>query len=335
MRKVPVVDKNNNPLMPCHPARARELLKKGRAIYFWRSGIFCIKLLDRSGGTVQPIVVGIDPGSKREGFSVKSQHHTYLNIQSKAVDWVKDKVELRKILRRGRRTRLAPYRMCRSNKLINKFRLPPSTRARWQAKLRILTILKSIFPISDVVVEDIAARTRKGAKQWNSSFTPLEVGKKWFYKQISNEFTLHLFRGHETKQLRDDLGLKKSSQKLADKFESHCVDSWVLANAIVGGHTKPDNTGLFLLNPLNRNRRALHDSVPSRNGYRQPRTSQSIWQKGALVKFREQLYLIGGIGVGNNSVSLTNMDGKVVQRSRVVSKLRLLDQFNKWGHAYA
>ena len=56
-RYVPVVNKNDEPLMPCHPARARILLKKGRAIYFWHIGIFCIKLIDVDGGVTQPIVV--------------------------------------------------------------------------------------------------------------------------------------------------------------------------------------------------------------------------------------------------------------------------------------
>jgi len=36
--------------------------------------------------------------------------------------------------------------------------------------------------------------------------------------------------------------LKKFKSKLADKFECHNVDSWVLANSITGGHIKPDNT---------------------------------------------------------------------------------------------
>jgi hypothetical protein len=35
--------------------------------------------------------------------------------------------------------------------------------------------------------------------------------------------------------MRDTLGLKKTKKKMADVFEAHCVDSWVLANAIVGG----------------------------------------------------------------------------------------------------
>jgi hypothetical protein len=49
MQKVFVVDKNRNPLMPCHPARARELLKKGRATVIRRYP-FTIMILDREGG---------------------------------------------------------------------------------------------------------------------------------------------------------------------------------------------------------------------------------------------------------------------------------------------
>jgi hypothetical protein len=44
-------------------------------------------------------------------------------------------------------------------------------------------------------------------------------------------------QGYETKELRDDAGLKKTKQKLAEVFEAHCVDSWMLANGWTGGHT--------------------------------------------------------------------------------------------------
>jgi hypothetical protein len=39
------------------------------------------------------IAVGIDPGSKNEGITVKSQRHTYLNLQLDAVTWVTDVVK--------------------------------------------------------------------------------------------------------------------------------------------------------------------------------------------------------------------------------------------------
>ena len=82
MLYVPVVDKEGKPLMPCHPARARELVHKGKAVRRFNRGIFYIRLTERVGGETQEIVVGIDPGSKREAFTVKSEAHTLLNIQT-------------------------------------------------------------------------------------------------------------------------------------------------------------------------------------------------------------------------------------------------------------
>ncbi len=90
MQYVPVVSSTGKALMPCHPARARELVAKGRAVRRFDRGLFYIRLLDRADGDVQRIAVGIDPGSKREAFTVKSQKRTFLNIQSEAVEWVKE-----------------------------------------------------------------------------------------------------------------------------------------------------------------------------------------------------------------------------------------------------
>lgn len=102
--------------MPCHPARARELMRKGRAVRRFSGGMFYIRLLDRQDGDVQPIACGVDPGSKKEGFSVKSESHTYLNVQADAVCWVKDAVETRRQMRRTRRFRKTPCRQPRLNR---------------------------------------------------------------------------------------------------------------------------------------------------------------------------------------------------------------------------
>lgn len=74
--------------MPCHPARARELVRKGKAVRRFNRGLFYIQLTGREDGDKQPIAVEIDPGSKKEGITVKSEAHTYLNIQADAVTWV-------------------------------------------------------------------------------------------------------------------------------------------------------------------------------------------------------------------------------------------------------
>ena len=127
--KVPVVDKNQKPLMPTTPAKARKLIKSGQATPFWKKGIFCIRLNYVPNRVYrQPIAVGIDPGSKKEAFSVKSAAHTYLNIQADAVTWVSKHVKSRREMRRVRRYRKTPYRSPRKNR--KRGGIPPSTKAR-------------------------------------------------------------------------------------------------------------------------------------------------------------------------------------------------------------
>jgi hypothetical protein len=118
--------------MPTTSARAGRWIASGKATGFWKRGVFCVRLnVEPSNRYTQPIAVGIDPGSKREAFSVKSQAHTYLNILAHAVDWVKEAVRTRRNMRRARRFRKTPCRQNRANRLVNIRRLPPSTKARW------------------------------------------------------------------------------------------------------------------------------------------------------------------------------------------------------------
>ena len=179
---VPVIDKNQKPLMPTIPSRAKRWIKSGKATPFWKRGVFCVRLNQKpSARKIQKIVVGVDPGSKKEGFTIKSKSHTYLNIQADAVWWVKSRMKTRMIVRRNRRSRNTPYRLCRSNRKIGG--IPPSTRARWAWKLRIINWLNKMFPIKSFVVEDIKATTKKG-RRWNVSFSPLQIGKHWFYNEL-------------------------------------------------------------------------------------------------------------------------------------------------------
>jgi hypothetical protein len=170
---VPVVSSTGKPLMPCHPARARELVRKDKAVRRFNRGLFYIKLISRQDGVTQPVAVGIDPGSKKEAYTVKSELHTYLNIQADAVTHVKDAVETRREMRRGRRFRKTPCRQNRTNRSRSPF--PPSTKARWGWKLRVAKWLQKMYPITAFVVEDIKAQTKKFQKRWNKSFSPLEV----------------------------------------------------------------------------------------------------------------------------------------------------------------
>lgn len=69
VQRVLVLDRNKQPLMPCHPARARALLKAGKAAVFRRFP-FTIILKAREGGSVQDVRLKLDPGSKKTGIAV-------------------------------------------------------------------------------------------------------------------------------------------------------------------------------------------------------------------------------------------------------------------------
>ncbi|MBC7810051.1 MAG: RRXRR domain-containing protein, partial [Burkholderiales bacterium] len=265
---VPVISGSGKRLMPTSNKKADRLLAQGRAVRRFDRGLFYIKLLDRTDGYTQSIAVGIDLGSKKEALTIKSGAQTYLNIQADAVTWVKEAEETSTRMRRTRRRRSTPYRQMRTNRRQGQFKLPPSTRARWGWKLRLCNWLARYYPIATFVVEDVAAKTKVGQRRWNQSFSPLEVGKQWFYAELGKLGAVKTLRGYETKSERDKLGLKKSKQKMSDKFEAHCVDSWVLANWQVGGHTAVDNPSMLYIVPLRFHRRQLHMLQPAQGGIR-------------------------------------------------------------------
>ncbi|NJK68836.1 MAG: hypothetical protein HC786_08530 [Richelia sp. CSU_2_1] len=321
---VPVVSSENRPLMPTTPSRAKRWIRSGKATPFWRKGVFCVRLnREPSSHNYQPIAVGLDPGSKREGFTVKSKSHTYLNVQTHAVDWVKDHVEVRRNMRRARRFRNTPCRQNRANRLVNKNRISPSTKARWQWKLRIVNWLTLMFPISTIVVEDIKARTWKNGRKWNVSFSPLEVGKHWFYSELKKIAHLEIKSGNDTYNLRQDLGLKKSKQKLSDKFEAHCVDSWVLANWYTGGHIQPDNISLIEIVPLEFHRRQLHrlqhsiGHIRSRYGG----TISTGFKRGSIVKHSK--YGFCYVGGWQESPTKKDPDRKTISLHSLTTGKRL------------
>lgn len=117
MQRVFVLDKQNRPLMPCHPARSRELLDQGRAAVYRRVP-FTIILKDRTDGQVQPLRLKLDPGSKTTGMALVAPRKGV-----EAVLWagelkhrgaaIRAGLDARRALRRGRRNRKTHYRAVR------------------------------------------------------------------------------------------------------------------------------------------------------------------------------------------------------------------------------
>ena len=326
---VPVIDNMNKSLMPCSEKRARNLMSKGLAKAIWKNQIFCIKLLkEPSSRQYQDVTIGIDPGSKKEGFTVATDSKVVLNITAEAVTTVKDALETRKNLRRSRRTRKTPYRKCRFNRTIGG--ISPSTKARWDQKLRILSLLQKVLPITVVSLEDIAAVTKKGKKKWNTSFSPLEVRKEYLRKEIKlKDLMLHEIKGFETKEHRDLRGLKKTKEKLKNVWEAHCVDSHSLVEIATGTEIKPFR-GMYLFENFNFSRRQLHVQNYLKGALRKEYggTSSLGIPRGSLVRHpRYGLTHVGGTSKGR--ISLHCLGGSRLTQSAKKEDLTILS-INKW-----
>jgi hypothetical protein len=211
-------------------------------------------------------------------------------------------------------------------------RLPPSTKARWNTKLRIIQQLEKILPINTIVVEDIQAVTHKNGRKWNTSFSPLEVGKQYFYSQINRKLILKT--GIETKALRDTCGLKKLKNKNKPVFETHCVDAWVLAASETYAK-QPTTKSLLYVTPLRWHRRQLHRLQPEKGGKRKSYggTLSLGLKRGTLVKHSKYGFCyVGGSSEGN--LSLHNIkNGKRLSQNvkkedcKVLTRIAFRTQF--------
>lgn len=303
---VPVIDKDRKPLMPCSECRARKLMEKGEALAYWQKGIFCIKLVkEPADRNYQDVALGIDPGSKREGYTVATRKAVVLNITSDTPYWVKNHVETRRNLRNSRRQRHAPYRKERANRASLCYKaVPPSTKARWDSKLRITKQLIKIIPITLLNIEDIKAKTKHGQGKWNLSFSPLEVGKKYFYARLANlEIRVIKTPGFDTKKHRDIRGFRKSNKKLDYSWDAHNVDSHSLTEIGLQTDIKP-YLGLYQINFLEYHRRQLHVQSPSAHNIRKPYgTTVSMGKsRGSVARYKNKLGYLGGVSKGGITI---------------------------------
>jgi hypothetical protein len=296
-------------------------MSSGQAVPYYQHGIFCIRLNRApSARKYQDIALGIDPGSKREGYTVATKKSVVLNITTNTPDWVKSHVETRRSARKHRRRRKTPYRACRNNRSNNrKYSIPPATKARWQAKLRIITQLNNILPISLINVEDIIAPTKKNNKKWNLSFSPLETGKTWFYSELEKLYPpLMKTRGFDTKQHRDQQGYKKSKQKLVYTWDAHNVDSHSLAEMALSTSIIP-YTGMYKIEFLEYHRRQLHVQNKLTGGIRkQYGTTISFgMSRGSIIRYKNKLVYLGGSSLDRVSIHDILTGRRIHQRAHI------------------
>ena len=165
MQNVLVIDKNKVPLMPCHPARARELLRKGKAAVYKRFP-FTLILKERTGSDSQGLELKLDPGSKTTGIALVADCK-----QGRKVVWagelthrgqaIRNSLLSRRQVRRGRRNRNTRYRQPRFlNRTRPKGWIAPSLKSRVDNVFAWAKRLLSVAPISEIAVETVRFDTQ-------------------------------------------------------------------------------------------------------------------------------------------------------------------------------
>ena len=155
--KVFVLNADKTPLMPCYHRRAILLLKAKRAAVYHTVPFTIILKEQLENPVLQDVELKIDPGSKTTGIALVSNKTVIfgMNLEHRG-QAIKDKLEKRAALRRGRRARKTRYRQAR---FLNRTRksgwLPPSLQSRvdnihsWTTKFSKLVKLTSI-PVETV-----------------------------------------------------------------------------------------------------------------------------------------------------------------------------------------
>jgi len=236
MLRVSVIAPDGKPLMPTKISRANKWIKQGKANRVYNDiQAFQVQLVaEPSGRETQAIAIGIDPGKLYTGIGVQSSvftlwmAHLVLPFQT-----VKERMEQRRMMRRGRRgrriNRKLPYnqrahRQVRFNNRKHK-KVPPSIRANRQLELRIVKELCKLYPIICVVYEVVVARGDQG-------FSPVMVGQYWMLEQLRQLLPIQTRLGWQTANLRDWLNLsKQKTSKSAAIPVTHAVDGVTLATS--------------------------------------------------------------------------------------------------------
>jgi hypothetical protein len=147
-----VLNIEGNPLMPCKPAKARKLIKNKKAIIF-KLYPFTIKLNFECENKVQPITLGIDSGFKNIGFSCVTEKSELISGTVVLDDKTSERLTEKRMYCRGRRNKLW-YRKPRfKNRKRKEGWLPPSIQRRYDTHLNLIKRLKSLLPVSGVIIE--------------------------------------------------------------------------------------------------------------------------------------------------------------------------------------
>lgn len=206
--------------MPCSPTKARKLLNQNKAKVRKRTP-FTIQLLYNSKNYTQPIILGIDAGSKTVGISASTKKHELFAAEMKPRNDIVDKLSTRRELRKTRRNRKTRYRPARFNnrkKSKPTGWIAPSVQVKIQEHVTTIKRICSILPITKVIVETAEFDTQRLKALDNNTPLPIEtnyqLGEMYDYYNV-RQYVLH----------RDDYKCRKCGKHKDVKFHVHHLES--------------------------------------------------------------------------------------------------------------
>lgn len=175
--------------MPCSPQKARVLLKEGKAKVVQRTP-FTIQLTVPTGETKQEITLGVDSGFTHVGLSAVSDKEELFSADvTLRTDMVKLKSE-RAMYRGNRRYRKTRYRKPRFlNRTKPKGWLAPSIQHKLDSHKKLISMVKSLLPITNTIIE-VAAFDIQKIKNPKISGTEYQNGEQSGFWNV-REYVLH------------------------------------------------------------------------------------------------------------------------------------------------
>ena len=151
-----VISKNGQPLMPTERhGKVRKMLESGKAKVVKRTP-FTIQLQYETSEYVQPVTLGVDPGYKSVGLSAVTDTREVFAAETKVRTNIPKLLATRRMFRRSRRGRKTRYRKPRFNNRVGskpKGWLAPSVENRIQFHVKLVNLVRSILPVTKIVVE--------------------------------------------------------------------------------------------------------------------------------------------------------------------------------------
>uniref|UniRef100_UPI00210CCF8C RRXRR domain-containing protein n=1 Tax=Thermoanaerobacter thermocopriae TaxID=29350 RepID=UPI00210CCF8C len=133
--------------------KVRRLLKQGLAKVVRREP-FTIQLLYNTTSYTQPVVLGLDTGSKVDGISAITEKQELFSAEVELRQDINKLLLERREYRRNRRYRKRRYRKPRFlNRRKYKGKLAPSIQWKVDAHVRLVNFVAKILPVTKVIVE--------------------------------------------------------------------------------------------------------------------------------------------------------------------------------------